>query len=918
MSLILTVSIVIRLLAMTWSIVLLRHIRDWRMAFLTVMLGLMAIRQALTLLTEKESWAISVAGPATELPGLAVSVMAFFAVYWLERIITERKQAEEELQKRRDENTRLGVIADEQKKLQEWLDTFDTFVGKFDPNGVMIFCNEVPIKAAGVTKGDVFGKYFPDTKWWSHSEIERARIVECVERARAGLSSRIETNFRNADDNPVPIIFNCQPVMDDDGTVKYITAEGKTIIEETRLRTELLEAKEGLEIRVKERTSELVEANEKLRKEIAERKRMEGELKARARQQEAVAELGQHALVGTELSTLMDETVALVAQTLAVEYCKVLELLPDGNALLLRAGVGWKEGYVRHATVPAKNDSQAGYTLICSGPVIVEDLREETRFSGPQLLFDHGVVSGMSVIIPGRSAPFGVLGAHTAKRRSFTKDDAHFLQAIANVLATGIERKRAEEAIQESEERYRSLTDDVLDSSAVGIFILDCDFKVVWVNQPLERYFGLRREDILGKDKRQVIRERIKQIFEDPDGFTKKVLATYDNNTYIENFECHVLFAGERQERWLEHRSQPIRSGLYAGGRIEHYYDITERKGAEKEISMLAHAVKSIAECVNITDMQDKIFFVNEAFLKTYGYEEHELIGKPISIVRSENNPPELAKEVLGATLQGGWQGELLNRRKDGSDFPVFLSTSIVRDEKAQPVALIGVGSDITERKRVEEQIQEQAALIDIATDAILVRDLEDHILFWNVGATHLYGWPPQESIGKKVTELLYRITPPRFQEAKKILLEQGEWQGELQQVTMDGNDIVVVSRWTLMRDAEGKPKSVLVVNTDITEKKKLEGQFLRMQRMESIGTLAGGVAHDLNNILAPILMSAQMLKRKLPDEQSQQVLATVESSAERGADIVKQVLTFARGVEGERVVLQVKHLIRDIEKIVK
>jgi len=197
----------------------------------------------------------------------------------LESELNERMRVEEELQERRDANTRLAVIAKEQSELQDWINTFDTFVGKFDPNGVGVIFNEAPMKVGGINKDEVVGKYFPNTKWWSHSEIERARIVECFERAKTGLSSRIETTFRSADGTPVPIIFNCQPVLDDDGKVRYITAEGKTIIEESRLRIKLQEAKKALEIRVKERTSELVEAIEKLEKEIAERKRAEEELR---------------------------------------------------------------------------------------------------------------------------------------------------------------------------------------------------------------------------------------------------------------------------------------------------------------------------------------------------------------------------------------------------------------------------------------------------------------------------------------------------------------------------------------------------------------------------------------------------------------------------------------------------------------
>ncbi len=183
------------------------------------------------------------------------------------------------------------------------------------------------------------------------------------------------------------------------------------------------------------------------------RKRADEELRARARQQAAVAELGQRALAGTDLSALMEDAVALVAQVLEVEYCKVLKLLTDNSAMVLRAGTGWKDDYVGNTVVSAGADSQDGFTLLSRAPVIVEDLREETRFSGPALLHDHGVVSGLSVIIHGRERPFGVLGAHSTRRLKFTSDDIHFLQAIANVLAAAIDRKRTEEALQKANEQ---------------------------------------------------------------------------------------------------------------------------------------------------------------------------------------------------------------------------------------------------------------------------------------------------------------------------------------------------------------------------------------------------------------------------------------------------------------------------------
>jgi two-component system cell cycle sensor histidine kinase/response regulator CckA len=229
--------------------------------------------------------------------------------------------------------------------------------------------------------------------------------------------------------------------------------------------------------------------------------------------------------------------------------------------------------------------------------------------------------------------------------------------------------------------------------------------------------------------------------------------------------------------------------------------------------------------------------------------------------------------------------------------------------------------TEISKRVQVEEQIRQQAALLDITTDAILVKDLDHKIRFWNKGAEHLYGWNAQEVIGNYANELLYRPeTISQLQNTQKGLDESGYWQGELQQTTKEGKEITVASRWTLVRDQDGQPQSILTVNTDITEKKQLETQFLRAQRLESIGTLAGGIAHDLNNILTPILTAAQLLQLKLPetDERNQQMFKTIENNAKRGATLVKQVLQFARGVEGDRTIVQVSHLFSEIQQIVR
>jgi diguanylate cyclase (GGDEF)-like protein len=181
-----------------------------------------------------------------------------------------------------------------------------------------------------------------------------------------------------------------------------------------------------------------------------ERKSAVDALRIRATQQAAVAKLGQEALQGISLENLMDKTAKLVAKTLEVELCEILELLSKESVLLLRAGEGWTKGYVGKATVSSGKESQAGYTLLMGEPVVVEDLPTENRFKGSPLLYAHNVVSGLSVIIHGLERSFGVLGVHTTKRRKFGKDDVHFMIAIANILSTAIERKRSEDALRKA------------------------------------------------------------------------------------------------------------------------------------------------------------------------------------------------------------------------------------------------------------------------------------------------------------------------------------------------------------------------------------------------------------------------------------------------------------------------------------
>ncbi len=192
--------------------------------------------------------------------------------------------------------------------------------------------------------------------------------------------------------------------------------------------------------------------------DVTERKRAENEIRMLARLQSVVADLGERALRDAPLSQMLDDAANQVAQALGVDYCKILELLPNRDALLMRSGAGWKPGYVGHATVGLGTDSQAGYTLLSDEPVIVEDLQTEKRFAGTALLHEHEVVSGASVVIATSEGPYGVLAVHTRHHRSFTADEVNFLQAVANVLGSVIERHRTEAQLWRVNQAQRVLS----------------------------------------------------------------------------------------------------------------------------------------------------------------------------------------------------------------------------------------------------------------------------------------------------------------------------------------------------------------------------------------------------------------------------------------------------------------------------
>ena len=309
-----------------------------------------------------------------------------------------------------------------------------------------------------------------------------------------------------------------------------------------------------------------------------------------------------------------------------------------------------------------------------------------------------------------------------------------------------------------------------------------------------------------------------------------------------------------------------------------------------------------------------KFLAVNSAAIVHYGYSESEFLAMNVRDMRPIEELDRF-DAIYREMPEGKCQASARHRKKDGTIVDVDISSdAIIFDGRLARLVAV---TDMTERKVFEEKLAEQAALIDEARDAIILHDMQHKILFWNKGAERIYGWTAQEAIGQKATELFYGNLD-RFTLGMKSVMERGNWNGDLEHTTKTATPVMVESRWTLLRQPDSRPRAVLCINTDITERKKLESHFLRAQRMESIGTLAGGIAHDLNNLLAPIIMGVDLLKHFGVEGPVRKVVDDIERSAKRGSSLVKQVLSFARGVEGAMVVLKVRDVIGEMESIIR
>jgi two-component system cell cycle sensor histidine kinase/response regulator CckA len=466
------------------------------------------------------------------------------------------------------------------------------------------------------------------------------------------------------------------------------------------------------------------------------------------------------------------------------------------------------------------------------------------------------------------------------------------------------DRKQLENSLKASESSFRQLAESI----PMMVWTATADGVVDYANRRLFDYTGVSDEAASGSNGWLLTlhpddRQRCIEVWSE---------CVRSGRPY--NIEYRMVEGASGEYRWFRVQAVPYRD---ADGHFVRWYgtalDIHDIKNLERESRRVAERLTTTLE-----SFTDAFFMLDCEWRMTYMNAQAEKLLRRTREGTLGGNLWELFPEAVGTTFDREYHRAVeLNQTAKFEDYypPLDLWTEVCAYPSSEGLAVYF--RDTSERRRAEARIAEQAALIDQARDAIMVRDLDHRITFWSKGAERIYGWTAEQALGQTVDELL-KTDIESFARADLEVRQKDEWSGQIQQRSQSGGRLTLDGRWTLLRDPSGEPRAILSIDTDVTQSKQLEQQLLRNQRLESIGTLAGGIAHDLNNVLTPIMLSLEYLQCSAIDEETAEVIEMMGTTARRGADMVRQVLTFARGVEGRRMEIQVAHILKETEQFTR
>jgi PAS domain S-box-containing protein len=461
------------------------------------------------------------------------------------------------------------------------------------------------------------------------------------------------------------------------------------------------------------------------------------------------------------------------------------------------------------------------------------------------------------------------------------------------------EQKKAEEKLKESEEKYRTL----VEGSLAGTYIFQ-DGKFKFVSGQILSIFGFTPQEVLNTRK-------ILEIVHPED--RKKVIKLFTSNLKGDisksGFQFRII-KKNGEIAWVEVLNNLIN---YEGkpALLGTMLDITDRIKAEQRNRIMSQLLLSLNDAVVLTDENGNILEVNDAFCRITGYSKDEVIGKNPRILKSGLHDANFYKEMWNSILtKGYWKGEIINKKKNGEFYFALLSISSIKDEVHGLTYYLGIQSDITERKKAEEQIRYQANLLENVNDAIIAADLNYRITSWNKAAEKMYGYKAEEVIGKEISEVVKVEFPGLTREqVRQILQEKGFWQGEAIHYNRFGEKIYVSSSLSIIRDINGNPIGTVGINRDITEQKKAEEKLklyaeqleianAQLQELNKLKSeFLANTSHELRTPLNSIIGFLNLIKEGLYEskEEMMQFVDNALMSARHLLNIINDILDIAK-----------------------
>jgi PAS domain S-box-containing protein len=517
--------------------------------------------------------------------------------------------------------------------------------------------------------------------------------------------------------------------------------------------------------------------------------------------------------------------------------------------------------------------------------------------------------------------PFVILGKHygTLVLASDEHDLADaawgtFGRALAAQFGQAVALGRSLGELAESDALLRS----AVDASPNGMIMADGQGRIVMVNRQVERQFGYEHGELVGRALETLLPERYRSTHA---GFRASFMAN-----------PHARPMGAGRELFALHKAGhefPVEIGLAPVKRENQHFviasvvDITERRRAEERIRWLSLAVEQGPTSVVMTDLDGKIEYVNPKFTEVTGYSLDDVRGKTPRILKSGHTPLETYRELWNSITTGRpWHGELLNKKKDGTTYWDAVWVYPIRDGSGAVTRFLALKEDITARKGAQAQLADTAArlqaLMEHAHDGVSVISPSGVILEVNRRMAEIAGRSITDIVGHNIAEFTSAESAATKLAEFAEVVAHGTGQVLGVEILRPDSTKVLLDFALSTVDLAGE-RLVLALGRDVTEQRTLEVQLRQAQKMEAIGRLAGGVAHDFNNVLTAVFGYVDLLREELPpDSSAHRDLAEVRKAAERAAGLTRQLLAFSRQQVLEPMVLELNELVIEFEKMLR